>query len=99
MAMELPVVTTDAGGTRELVGDGQTGYIVPQRDVDGLVQAIMRLMHDGSLRQRMGRAGREQVESEFSFKQRLQRIEALYTAVLGLPLVPSPQVHLAEKLI
>lgn len=70
MAMELPVVTTDAGGTRELVCDGQTGYIVPQRDVDSLVQAMMKLIHDTSLRQRMGRAGRERVEREFSFRDR-----------------------------
>jgi glycosyltransferase involved in cell wall biosynthesis len=82
MAMELPVVTTDAGGTRELVCNGETGYIVPQRDVDGLAHAMMKLMNNASLRQRMGRAGRERIEREFSFRQRLQCIEALYTAVL-----------------
>ena len=99
MAMGLPVVTTDAGGTRELVLDGQTGYIVPQGDVDGLAHAIIKLINDAALRQRMGHAGRERVEDEFSFRRRLQRIEALYTAVLGVPLASSPQDYPAENLV
>jgi glycosyltransferase involved in cell wall biosynthesis len=99
MAMGLPVVTTDAGGTRELVIDGQTGYIMQQRDVDSLARAVIKLINDASLRQRMGHAGRDRVEKEFSFRQRLQRIEALYTAILGVPLAPSLQAHLADNLV
>jgi glycosyltransferase involved in cell wall biosynthesis len=99
MAVGLPVVTTDAGGTSELVLDGQTGYIVPQRDVNGLARATIKLINDASLRQRMGRAGRERVEAEFSFRLRLQRIEALYAAVLGVPRAPSLQEEHAEKLV
>jgi glycosyltransferase involved in cell wall biosynthesis len=99
MAVGLPVVTTDAGGTSELVLDGQTGYIVPQRDVNGLARATIKLINDASLRQRMGRAGRERVETEFSFRLRLQRIEALYATVLGVPRAPSLQDEHAEKLV
>jgi glycosyltransferase involved in cell wall biosynthesis len=99
MAVGLPVVTTDAGGTSELVLDGQTGYIVPQRDVNGLARATIKLINDASLRQRMGRAGRERVEAEFSFRLRLQRIEALYATVLGVPRAPSLQDEHAEKLV
>jgi len=98
MAMGLPVVTTDAGGTRELVLDGQTGFIVPQRDVDRLAHAIIKLINDPTLRERMAHASRERVEGQFSFRRRLQRIEALYASVLGLQLTFSVQTHSVGKL-
>jgi glycosyltransferase involved in cell wall biosynthesis len=85
MAVGLPVVTTDVAGTSELVLDGQTGYVVPQGDVDRLAQAMVTLVADKQLRQRLGHAGRERIECEFSFTHRLQRIEELYARVLGLP--------------
>jgi len=85
MAVGLPVVTTDVAGTSELVLDGQTGYVVPQGDVDHLARAMVTLVADQQLRQRMGQVGRERIEREFSFTQRLQRIEELYTRILGLP--------------
>jgi glycosyltransferase involved in cell wall biosynthesis len=84
MAMGLPVVTTDAGGTRELVLDGQTGFILQPGDVHGLARAVAALADDASLRRRMGQAGRERVERAFSFRHRLQRVEAFYATVLGL---------------
>jgi glycosyltransferase involved in cell wall biosynthesis len=89
MAMGLPVVTTDAGGTKELVLDGQTGYVLPKGDVHGLARAIVTLASDETLRQRMGQAGRKRVEGEFSFTLRLQRVEALYATILGLSSVHS----------
>jgi glycosyltransferase involved in cell wall biosynthesis len=85
MAVGLPVVTTDVAGTSELVLHGHTGYVVPQGDVDQLAHAMVTLVADKQLRQRMGQAGRERIEREFSFTYRLQRIEELYARVLGLP--------------
>jgi glycosyltransferase involved in cell wall biosynthesis len=85
MAVGLPVVTTDVAGTSELVLDGQTGYVIPQGEVDRLAHAMVTLVADKQLRQRMGHAGRERIEREFSFTRRLQRIEELYARVLGIP--------------
>jgi glycosyltransferase involved in cell wall biosynthesis len=82
MAVGLPVVTTDVAGTKELVLDGQTGYVVEQGDVDHLAQTMGMLVADRQLRHRMGQAGRERIACEFSFTQRLQRVEALYTRIL-----------------
>ena len=86
MAVGLPVVTTDVAGTSELVLNGQTGYVVPQGDVEGMAHAMVSLVADKQLRQRMGQAGRERIEREFSFTHRLRRIEELYARILGLPL-------------
>jgi glycosyltransferase involved in cell wall biosynthesis len=84
MAMRLPVVTTDVAGAKELVIDGQTGFVVPQGGVSRLAQCLVALVDDEQLRLRLAQAGRQRVEREFSFTRRLQRIEHLYEWVLGL---------------
>jgi glycosyltransferase involved in cell wall biosynthesis len=84
MAVGLPVVTTDVAGTSELVLDGHTGYVVPQGDIERLAHAMVTLVADPKLRQRMAQAGRERIEREFSFAQRLQRIEELYARIVSL---------------
>lgn len=89
MAMGLPVVTTDVAGAKELVIDGETGFVLPQGDVHGLAQAAQALVENDNLRLRMGRAGRERIEREFSFTQRLRCIEELYGWMLGI----SPTCH------
>jgi glycosyltransferase involved in cell wall biosynthesis len=85
MAMSLPVVATDVAGTKELVLHEQTGFVLPQGDVAGLAQAMTTLAGHAQLRQAMGLAGRKRVEQEFSFTGRLQRIEALYSKIVGRP--------------
>jgi glycosyltransferase involved in cell wall biosynthesis len=78
MAMGIPVVTVDVGGAKELVSDGNSGYVLPQGDAYGLAQAILALTNNPKLRAKMGQAGRTKVEREFSFSQRLRHIEDLY---------------------
>jgi glycosyltransferase involved in cell wall biosynthesis len=84
MAMNIPIVTTDVAGAKELVVQGETGFIRPQGDVQGLAQDLLTLAAENPLRLRVGRAARARVEREFSFAQRLRRIEALYGSVLDL---------------
>jgi len=72
MSYELPVVACNAFGTKELVRDGETGFLVPLPDrgegglhhdvLKGLVEKTSLLIEDASLRQRMGRAARSDVE-------------------------------------
>ena len=83
MAMGLPVVSTDVGGTRELVADGETGYIVPQKDPDRLSEAVLNILSSDQRRLGMGRAGRMRTEEKFSFDRRLRRVEALYEHILS----------------
>lgn len=53
MAANLPIISTDVGGVRDIVGDN--GILVPSGDLDELVQAIERLMKDKQLRETMGK--------------------------------------------
>jgi glycosyltransferase involved in cell wall biosynthesis len=82
MAMGLPVVTTDVAGAKELVVNGQTGFVLPQGDVHGLAHAIINLADDHRLRGCMGQAGRQRVKGGFSFNRRLQLVEELYERTL-----------------
>ncbi len=68
MALELPVVATDAGGTRDAVEDGVTGYVVPPGDPLALVRASRPLLDDANLRMRLGRAGRARAERLFALE-------------------------------
>jgi glycosyltransferase involved in cell wall biosynthesis len=64
MASGLPVIANPVGVQAEMVRHGETGYLA--RTPDEWSAAIGRLMHDPSLRRRMGEAGRRRVENEFS---------------------------------
>jgi glycosyltransferase involved in cell wall biosynthesis len=54
-AMGTPVVATDAPGLRDSVRDGETGFLVPTRSVDGFANRIAELLEDDSLATRMSR--------------------------------------------
>lgn len=90
MAMGVPVVTTDVAGAKELVVDGKTGFVLPQRDVVGLSRTLLRLVGDQALRTAMGQAGRERVEREFCFTRRLRIVEDLYEGIVdsSMPVTP-----------
>ena len=81
MAMEKPVAATDVGGVRELVGDA--GVVAPARDSEALARAMLELMRrTAEERQRLGRASRERIATQFSMDARADSWEALYRTLL-----------------
>jgi len=64
-----PIITTDTPGCREIVRQGENGYLVPVRAVTELADAVERLVGDTVLRKSMGRAGRRRVEEEFCLER------------------------------
>ncbi len=66
MSYGVPVVAADVGGLRDVVVDGVTGLLVPPEDPVSLGNALIRLLKDGPLRERMGAAARERVQEHFS---------------------------------
>jgi glycosyltransferase involved in cell wall biosynthesis len=83
MAMELPVVTTDIRGCREVVLPETTGLIVPPRDSEKLAAALGTLLASPELRQQYGQAGRARVEAEFDENMVFERLAKFYQQ-LGL---------------
>lgn len=83
MASGLPVVATGVGGVPEIVVDNVTGFLVPPRQPEALSNAILRLVRDPDLRNRMGQAGRQRVQEHFSVDRMVMETEALYERLLA----------------
>lgn len=80
-AMKVPVVASDVGGLRETVRHGETGLLVPSEAPEQLAHAILTILKDETLRQRMGAAGRSMVEAEYEWGRILDKWVAFYAAV------------------
>lgn len=82
MRAGLPVVTSDVGGSRESVLDGETGFLVARGDVEILRDRLQRLIMDKTLRERMGAAGYRRFHARFTFDQMLAGTKQVYYGVL-----------------
>jgi glycosyltransferase involved in cell wall biosynthesis len=82
MARGLAVVAVGEGGVKETVVDGQTGFLVAP-DAGAMGERLARLIDDASLRDRMGAAGRDEVEARWTWPGRARALEGLLVAVAG----------------
>ena len=82
MAASLPVVATDTGGTRELVSDGLTGYLVPPANSEALQDRLGNLCANFELRNKMGEAGRQKIIERFTADRMVKRFEGLYEGLV-----------------
>jgi glycosyltransferase involved in cell wall biosynthesis len=97
MAARVPVVARDIPPNRELVIDGETGFLVQVGDSAGMAQFTDRILADPSLAKRLGAAGRERMRTEFSVEQMVAAHAALYRQVVGkLDGVQSPRVSSSD---
>jgi len=83
MAMETPIVATEAGGTAELVHDGVDGRIIPVGRMDKLMHAINAALLDPAATRRMVTHARRRVEGDLSFESRVRKVEYIYQEVIG----------------
>lgn len=80
-ACGLPVITSDVGGLPEVVQDGVTGLIVPREDPPAIAEAIGKLLDNKSLREEMGKSGRQFVLQHYEWHENVDRMEALYKKI------------------
>jgi glycosyltransferase involved in cell wall biosynthesis len=78
LAMEVPVVASDAGGNGELVVDGVTGRLVPKGDVQATAKAIADVLNNPEDASIMARRGRDRVMNEFTLEAMVEKTEACY---------------------
>lgn len=77
------LVATDVAGCREVVRDGDTGLLVPAKDVDALEQALKAVILDASLRARLRASARQYIEAEFSAEKIRAATTRLYSESMG----------------
>jgi glycosyltransferase involved in cell wall biosynthesis len=82
-AMELPLITTDMPGCKEVVHDGWNGLLVPPRDANALAAAMLRLLTTPHERLLMGQRSRFHVSENFSLNQVADAYAKVYAQVLA----------------
>ncbi|MCD4686686.1 MAG: glycosyltransferase family 4 protein, partial [Anaerolineae bacterium] len=83
MAAGAPPVTTCFGGGKELVTDGETGFVVNPFNIDALADRLTRLLTDDELRARMAAAGRRRIAQQFTLKQQVDQMCAVYELAIA----------------
>jgi colanic acid/amylovoran biosynthesis glycosyltransferase len=82
MSMEIATVSTDVSGIPELIENGVSGVLVPEKDPGALADALQRLLEDGELRLRLGKSGREKVVREFNTDRGTAQLADLFAQYL-----------------
>ncbi|MDR2407384.1 MAG: glycosyltransferase [Bacteroidales bacterium] len=82
MACECPVVVSDADGFTEVVLNNETGFIVPKKDVEATSEAIQKFIDDNTLRDTMGKKGRERVEKLYNWEYNVNQMIDIYHQII-----------------
>jgi len=83
MAHGRPVVAFDAGGIRDWLVDGETGFLVPRGDTSGLVNGMKKLMDSRDLPAEMGEKGRALVRTKFNRADHMDKLLRFYRKACG----------------
>jgi glycosyltransferase involved in cell wall biosynthesis len=83
MASGLPAVVVDATGSRSLVREAETGFVVPEADEQQQVDRLVQLLEDSAMRARFGRQAREVAMAEHDWDAIFQKLLADYEAAIS----------------
>ena len=83
-ASELATIGSCHGGIPEIIEDGRTGYLVPERDVATLSDRLVRVLSDRALCAELGRRGRAKMEREYDLSRQVELLEAHYDDAVAL---------------
>lgn len=96
MAMGLPVISTFHGGIPELVEDGISGFLVPERDAEAIAEKLSYLIAHPQVWEQIGHAGRKRVEDKYDMNKLNDELVAIYQQMLNSQL---PQQQLQQQLV
>ncbi|MBM3335101.1 glycosyltransferase [Candidatus Sumerlaeota bacterium] len=83
MLLRVPIVATRAGGVVDIVVDGETGLLVEPRQGQALADAIIAMMHNSDLRERLAAAAARRVRQEFSIERTVELTQAAYREIIA----------------
>jgi len=82
-ASALPAVGSDHAGIPEAILEGQSGFIVPERDAGTLAARLGQILGDPELQERMGSAARRLAQQRFDASRQMRRLEEIYDGLMG----------------
>jgi glycosyltransferase involved in cell wall biosynthesis len=83
MAAGVPIVASDCGAVRDIVEDGEQGYLIPVGDAGRFADRLRLLAADPGLRARLGQAARARAEGDFGIEQTARSYEELLTELVA----------------
>lgn len=81
MALGKPVIATGIGGLRELIKDGVNGFVAEPRNPKEIARKLTILLNDTELREKMGRAAKAAVFSEYDIKDKIKELERIWSCM------------------
>ncbi|SVD52855.1 uncharacterized protein METZ01_LOCUS405709, partial [marine metagenome] len=82
MAAGKPIIATNVGGTSEAIINGETGILVPAKNIEVMTSTLLRLVNDRNLQSRLGEAGRQRSRNNYSANNYVTRLDELYRQLL-----------------
>ena len=83
MAAGIPMVVTDCGALRDMIIDGEHGFIVPVGDSSAMAERLLALADDSKLRERLGESARSRVQRTYRIEQTARGYEDLLVSLAG----------------
>ena len=90
MAANIPVVSTDVGGVKDILLDNRNGLLCKSNDEKDMAEKILKIMNDKDLRTKVVKNGAEFVEQYYDYTRMVSNIDQLYTELIN---AKSIQVH------
>lgn len=82
MLAEKAVVATSVGGIPEIIHDGKTGYLIPEKDEKAMAEGMLKLLRDPGLAKTMGFNARKRMEEVFNIDVSVEKLFTLYEALI-----------------
>jgi len=82
MAAGKPIIATNVGGTSEAIIDGETGILIPAKNIEVMTSTLLRLVNDKDLQLKLGEAGRQRSTNNYSVNNYVTRLDELYRKLL-----------------
>ena len=82
-ATGMPVISTYHAGIPELVLNGRSGYLVKERDTNGLSERLIHLIENPDLWFEFGKIGRKHVEEQFNLHKQIMKLEKIYKEMIS----------------
>ena len=83
MMCGIPVIAKNVGGNPELVADRRTGFLIADGSAQSFAEAMLAVLKDKSLSEKMGEAAKEEANSRFSFKVMVEKYKSIYRNLLN----------------
>ena len=83
MSLHVPAVATTYGGNPYMITEGVNGLLVPEKDSAAMAEAMLKIMDDPALRQRLSAGAREMYEKKFTAAAMTRQLEELYRKSVG----------------